>query len=154
MRRPDSQWVGRRWFEMRTGYVTYLAFAFGFGNFVLILHGLTDWFKDYPLHWFAAALVAVIVPAAILIGHKHNRTQQKTEKRNLTHLNPYIDLMVPDSKEELAYRIMQAQSLWYSEMAQKAGDPELADRLERAGRVCARILDGEPSTDALEREGL
>lgn len=98
VRRPDSQWVGRRWFEMRTGYVTYLAFAFGFGNFVLILHGLTDWFRDYPLHWFAAALVAVIVPAAVLIGHWHNRTQQKTEKRNLTHLDPYVNLLIPGQR--------------------------------------------------------
>lgn len=154
MRRPDREWAGRRWFEMRTGYVMYLAFGFGFGNFVLILHGLTDWFRDYPLHWFAVAMIAVIIPAAILIGHRHNRTQQKTEKRNLTHLNPYIDLMVPDSKEELAVRIMLAQSLWYSEMAKKSGDPELAKRFEKAGRVCARLLDGEKSTEALDKEGL
>ena len=154
MRRPDREWVGRRWFEMRTGYTTYLAFGFGFGNFVLILHGLTDWFKDYPLHWFGIAMVAVIIPAAVLIGHRHNRTQQKTETRNLTHLNPYIDLIVPDSKEELAVRIMLAQALWYSEMAKKSDDPRLAEQFKKAGRVCIRLLNGEASTEALKREGL
>ena len=154
MRLPDREWAGRRWFEMRTGYVTYLAFGFGFGNFVLILHGLTDWFRDYSLHWFAIAMVVVIIPAAILIGHVHNRTQQKTEKRNMTHLNPYIDLIVPDSKEELAVRVMLAQSLWYSEMAEKSDDPGLVEQFEKVGRVCTRLMNGEKSTDALEKEGL
>ena len=154
MRLPDREWAGRRWFEMRTGYVTYLAFGFGFGNFVLILHGLTDWFRDYPLHWFAIAMVAVIVPAAILIGHVHNRTQQKTETRNLTHLNPYIDLIVPDSKEVLAVRVMLAQSLWYAEMAEKFNDPWLAEQFKKAGRVCTRVMNSEKSTEALEKEGL
>ena len=154
MRRPDREWVGRRWFEMRTGYATYLAFGFGFGNFVLILHGLTGWFRDYPLHWFAVALIAVIIPAAILIGHRHNRTQLKTERRNLTRLNPYIDLIVPNSKEELGVRVLLAQALWCSEMAKKASDPRLAGRFEKAGRVCTRLMNGEASTEALRKEGL
>ena len=153
MNRPDVEWVGRRWFEMRMGYGTYLAFGFGFGNFILILHGLTDWFKDYPLHWFAVAMVVVIIPAAILIGHRHNRTQQKTESRNLTHLNPYNNLIIPNSKEELAVRVLQVQAAWMSEMAMRSDDPALAARIESLGRVCRRLLDGETATGALKEEG-
>ena len=154
MNRPDREWIGRRWFEMRMGYGTYLAFTFGFANFILILHGLTDWFKDYPLHWFAIVTFAAIVPAAVLIGHRHNRTQQKTENRNLTHLHPYIDLVIPNSKDEYAFRIMVTQAAWMAEAARRAGDEELAVRTERLGRACRRYLDGEPSTVALRKEGL
>ena len=153
-RMPSSEWIGRRWFEMRVGYVTYLAFTFGLGNFVLILHGLTDWFRDYPLHWIAVALVAVIVPVSILVGHRHNRTQQKTEARNLTHLHPYNNLLTPDSKEELAVRILYTQAAWMIETAKRSGDDELAARLERIGRATRRLLDGETATEALRKEGV
>ena len=140
MRRPDSQWLGRRWFEMRVGYGTYMAFTFGFANFVLLLHGLTDLFKDYPLHWFGIALVAIIVPASILIGHRHNRTQQKTETRNLTHLNPYVDTVIPNSKEVISLRTMIAQADWMIEMA--GGDEDVGERMHRAGRARARPAGG------------
>lgn len=154
MNRPDAEWAGRRWFELRMGYGTYLAFGFGFGNFILILHGLTDLFKDYPLHWFAIAMVSVIVPVSVLVGHRHNRTQQKTENRNLTHLNPYNDLLIPNSKEELAVRVLQIQAAWMSEMATRSDDPALAARSESLGRVCRRLLNGETATAALKEEGL
>ena len=150
LNRPDRSWIGRRWFEMRTGYITYLAFTFGFGNFVLILHGLTDWFKDYPLHWFAIAMLAVIIPAAVLIGHRHNRTQQKTETRNLTHLNPYIDTVIPNSKEVMSIRTMIAQADWMIEMAK---DEEIKERIRRVKAACIRVVEGEPATGALDAEG-
>ena len=146
---PDRSWIGRRWFEMRTGYVTYLAFTFGFANFILILHGLTDWFKDYPIHWFAVAMFAVIVPAAVLIGHRHNRTQQKTETRNLTHLNPYIDLQVPNSKE-VFYQAYVAMLL--SLMISTTKDPELKKELKELRAALHCYMDGETSTDAMAKE--
>ena len=149
MNRPDRSWIGRRWFEMRIGYGTYLAFAFGFGNFILILHGLTDWFKDYPLHWFAIALLVVIVPAAILIGHRHNRTQQKTETRNLTHLNPYIDLQVPNSKEVF----YETFGLSFIElMISTTRDDELRKELKELRAALHRYMDGETSTEAMAKE--
>ena len=149
MNRPDMQWLGRRWFEMRVGYVTYMGFTFGFANFILLLHGLTDWFKDYPVHWFGIAMLAVIVPVSILIGHRHNRTQQKTETRNLTHLNPYVDTVIPHSKEIMSLRTMIAQADWMIEMA---GDEELKERIRRIKAVCIRVVEGEPTTDALAAE--
>ena len=146
----DKSWLGRRWFEMRVGYGTYLAFTFGFANFILILHGLTDWFKDYPLHWFGIAMFLVIVPAAVLIGHRHNRTQQKTETRNLTHLNPYIDLQVPNSKEVFyeAYGVA-----FLDLMIATTRDGELRRELVELRAAWYRyVLDGETSTEALAKE--
>ena len=154
VRRLNYEWIGRRWFEMRIGYGTYLAFTFGFANFIILLHGLTDWFKDYPLHWFGIAMLAVIVPASVLIGHRHNRTQQKTESRNLTHLHPYNNLLMPDSKEELAVRILFTQAAWMIEMAKRSGDDDLALRLEKIGRASRRLLDGETASEALRKEGI
>ena len=145
---PD-RWLGRRWFELRTGYGTYLAFTFGFGNFILILHGLTDWFKDYPVHWFAITMLVIIVPAAVLIGHRHNRTQQKTEARNLTHLNPYIDLQVPNSKEVF----YEAFGLSFVElMISTTKDDELRKELVELRAALYRYMDGETSTEAMAKE--
>ena len=149
MNRPDSQWIGRRWFEMRVGYGTYMGFTFGFANFILLLHGLTDWFKDYPLHWFGIAMLVVIIPAAVLIGHRHNRTQQKTETRNLTHLNPYIDTIIPRSKEVMSVRMMIAQADWMIEMA---SDGEVKERIRKIKAACIRVVEGESATDALAAE--
>ena len=134
---------------MRVGYGTYLAFTFGFGNFILILHGLTDVFKDYPLHWFAIAMLAVIIPAAVLIGHRHNRTQQKTETRNLTHLNPYIDLQVPNSKE-VFYETFGLSFL--DLMISTARDAELKKELVELRAALYRYMDGETSTEAMAKE--
>ena len=134
---------------MRIGYGTYLAFTFGFGNFILILHGLTDWFKDYPLHWFAIAMIAVILPAAVLIGHRHNRTQQKTETRNLTHLNPYIDLQVPNSKE-VFYETFGLSFL--DLMISTTKDAELKKELVELRAALYRYMDGETSTEAMAKE--
>ena len=149
--RIAADWVGRRWFEMRVGYGTYMAFMFGFANFILLLHGLTDWFKDYPLHWFGIAMVAVIVPVSIVIGHRHNRTQQKTESRNLTHLHPYINLLTPNSKEVLVEAYLHAQ---IDLMILTADDAGLRAELERLRAALVRYVAGETATGALEKEGV
>ena len=149
MNRPDREWFGRRWFEMRVGYGTYLAFTFGFANFIMLLHGLTDWFKDYPLHWFGIAMILVIVPASVLIGHRHNRTQQKTESRNLTHLHPYIDLIIPRSKE-VFYQTYGASFL--DLMISTTKDAELRKELVELRAALYRYMDGETATGAMEKE--
>ena len=146
---PTADWVGRRWFEMRIGYTTYMAFTFGFANFILLLHGLTDWFKDYPLHWFGIAMVAVIIPAAILIGHRHNRTQQKTETRNLTHLNPYINLLIPRSKDVFNETYVY---LTLDLMISTTTDRELRSELVKIRAAVSRYRKGETATGALDNE--
>ena len=148
---PTSEWAGRRWFEMRVGYVTYMAFTFGFANFILLLHGLTDWFKDYPLHLFGISMFAVIIPASILIGHRHNRTQQKTETRNLTHLDPYINLLIPKSKDVFNEMYMH---MMLDLMIATTSNPELRLEMEKIKAAVARYRDGEPATEALDKEGI
>ena len=134
---------------MRIGYGTYLAFTFGFANFILILHGLTDLFKDYPLHWFAVSLVLLIVPVAILIGHRHNRTQQKTETRTLTHLNPYVDKILPNSKEELHAHYVLLIVEW---MIHTSTDDSLKSELEALRTAYVRYIAGEDASVALHEE--
>ena len=136
---------------MRVGYGIYLAFGFGFGNFILILHGLTDWFKGYPLHWFAIALILFIVPVAILVGHRHNRTQQKTESRNLTHLHPYNNMLIPDSKEVFYETYVHTM---LDLMIGTAKRPELRAELEKLRSALVRYMDGETATGALDSEGV
>lgn len=147
----NSEWMGRRWFEMRIGYGTYMAFMFGFANFILLLHGLTDTFKDYPLHWFGIAMIAIIVPGSILVGHRHNRTQQKTESRHLTHLHPYNNKLIPDSKEVFYETYVHTM---LNLMIATAKRPELKEELEKLRAALARYMDGETATGALDREGV
>ena len=151
MRRPDMQWLGRRWFEMRIGYGTYLAFTFGFANFILLLHGLTDWFKDYPLHWFGIAMFLVIVPASILVGHRHNYTQQKTEARNLAHLHPFIDKLVPNSKEQLFSR---SDILLLDYMLRNTGDEGMRARIAKFKIALERLHSGESATTVMRDVGI
>lgn len=148
---PSSDWVGRRWFEMRVGYTTYMAFTFGFANFILLLHGLTDWFRDYPLHLFGIFMLAVIIPASILIGHRHNRTQQKTETRNLTHLDPYVNLIIPRSKDVFNETYVH---LTLDLMISTTDNPSLKQELEKIRAAVDRYMAGETATGALDREGI
>ena len=147
----NTEWMGRRWFEMRIGYGTYMAFMFGFANFILLLHGLTDTFKDYPLHWFAVAMIAVIVPGSIIVGHRHNRTQQKTESRNLTHLHPYNNTLIPDSKEVFYETYVHTM---LDLMIATARRPGLGAELGQLRAALDRYMDGETATGALDREGV
>ena len=149
--RITADWIGRRWFEMRVGYGTYMAFMFGFANFVLLLHGLTDWFKDYPVLWFGVGMIAAIVPVSILVGHRHNRTQQKIESRNLTHLNPYINTIVPNSKEVFYELYLHA---FVDLMHLSTKNPEMRSELEKIRAAVVRYKAGEAATDALDKEGV
>lgn len=146
-----SDWAGRRWFEMRVGYTTYMAFTFGFANFILLLYGLTDWFRDYPLHLFGIAMFALIVPASILIGHRHNRTQQKTETRNLTHLDPYVNLLIPRSKDVFVETYIR---LTVGVMISTTDSPALRQELEMIRAALDRYRAGEEATGALDKEGV
>ena len=148
---PRFEWFGRRWFELRIGYGTYLAFTFGFANFIMLLHGLTDWFRDYPLHWFGISMLAVIIPASVAIGYRHNRTQQKTESRNLTHLHPYINTIIPNSKE-LYYESFVHMMIEL--MISSTQNPELRAELEKLRAALERYMAGEPATSSLDGEGV
>lgn len=148
---PTADWLGRRWFEMRIGYSTYMAFTFGFANFILLLHGLTDLFKDYSLHWFGIAMLLVIVPVSVIVGHRHNRTQQKTETRSLTHLHPYINLMIPRSKEVFYETYVHGM---LDVMISTTRDPGLRAECERMRAALIRYMAGETATGAMDGEGV
>lgn len=80
-----NNWARRRWLNFRQGHSYYLIFAMSFANFILIFYRLlvervetlSDLFSD--LWVFVAVFVAFYVPAAILIGHWHHKTQVKIE---------------------------------------------------------------------------
>ena len=151
MKKVTSEWMGRRWFEFRTGYGTYISFAFGFSNFILILYGLTDFFKDVPLHLFGIAIFSVLLPLAIIIGYEHNRIQQKTESRQLQHLHPYNNRIIPESKEVLYIKYFVGMLDW---MIASSKDKEVVDNLAKIRRAYARLLDGEEATTSMSKEGI
>jgi hypothetical protein len=112
----NQSWTRERWWEFRTGHSTYLIFLLTFVNFVLISYRLL--IEKIPIFqtlipdlWIFALLFLVIyVPAAIIIGYWHRRTQLKVENTITMQQNPFfaklfrvlIDVQLGNmSKEEI-----------------------------------------------------
>ena len=93
-------WVRRRWWEFRQGHTVYLIFLLTFVNFILIAYRLlierVTFFKDLvPELWiFALMFILIYVPAAILIGYWHRRTQLRVETTIINQQNPVLAKMI------------------------------------------------------------
>ena len=94
-----QNWLRRRWWEFRQGHSIYLSFALTFINFILISYRLliekVAFFKELiPELWIFAILFLVIyIPAAILIGAWHRRTQLRVEATIMVQANPLFAKM-------------------------------------------------------------
>ena len=83
----------RRWFDFRLGHSVYLIFALSFGNFVLIFYrlfiemvpSLKELFSS--LWVFAIIFILAYIPAAIIIGVWHRKTQLKVEQEQTMRQN-------------------------------------------------------------------
>jgi uncharacterized protein YneF (UPF0154 family) len=93
-------WVRRRWWEFRQGHSIYLIFLLTFMNFILIAYRLlierVTVFKELvPDLWmFAILFILVYLPAAILIGYWHRRTQLRVETTLIHQQNPVLARMI------------------------------------------------------------
>ncbi len=91
-----ASFVRRRWLDFRNGHTLYLVFLMGFANFILIFHRLfierVPFLEDiFSNLWvFAIFFVLVYVPAAVLVGFWHKRTQMKVEMEIMARQNPFI----------------------------------------------------------------
>ena len=96
----NEGWVRRRWWEFRQGHSIYLIFALTFINFILISYRLLiekiTIFKELvPDLWiFAIVFLIIYVPAAILIGFWHRRTQLRVETTMIQQQNPVLARMI------------------------------------------------------------
>jgi hypothetical protein len=95
----NDGWIRRRWWEFRQGHSIYLIFALTFINFILISYRLliekVAFFNEIiPELWIFAILFLVIyIPAAILIGSWHRRTQLRVEATIIAQANPVLAKM-------------------------------------------------------------
>ncbi len=93
-------WVRRRWWEFRQGHSVYLIFLLTFMNFILIAYRLlierVAVFKELvPDLWmFALMFIVFYLPAAILIGYWHRRTQLRVETTIVLQQNPVFARMI------------------------------------------------------------
>ena len=93
-------WVRRRWWEFRQGHSIYLIFVLTFVNFILISYRLLiekiTIFKELiPELWiFALIFISIYIPAAILIGVWHRRTQLRVETTLVNQQNPVLAKMI------------------------------------------------------------
>jgi hypothetical protein len=92
-------WIRRRWWEFRQGHSIYLIFILTFVNFILISYRLLiekiTIFKELiPELWiFAVMFIAFYLPAAVLIGYWHRRTQLRVETTLVQQQNPVMAKM-------------------------------------------------------------
>jgi uncharacterized protein YneF (UPF0154 family) len=95
----NEGWVRRRWWEFRQGHSIYLIFVLTFINFILIAYRLlierVTYFKELiPELWiFAVLFIAIYLPAAILIGYWHRKTQLRIETTLIQQQNPLMAKM-------------------------------------------------------------
>ena len=93
-------WIRRRWWEFRQGHSIYLIFILTFVNFILISYRLLiekiSIFKELiPELWiFALLFISIYIPAAILIGLWHRRTQLRVETTLVNQQNPLLAKMI------------------------------------------------------------
>ena len=96
----NQGWGRRRWWEFRQGHSIYLIFMLTFINFILISYRLliekVGIFKELiPDLWiFALLFLVCYIPAAILIGFWHRRTQLKVETTIVQQQNPILAKMI------------------------------------------------------------
>ena len=91
--------IKRRWFEGRTGTTTYLLFGLTLMNFILISYRLL--IEKIPifqelipnLSMFVLLFLAFYIPAAIIIGFWHRKTQLKVETTLNMQENPVFAKM-------------------------------------------------------------
>ena len=95
-----KSWIRRRWWEFRQGHSIYLIFILTFVNFILISYRLLiekiTIFKELiPELWiFALLFISIYIPAAILIGLWHRRTQLRVETTLVNQQNPLLAKMI------------------------------------------------------------
>ena len=95
----NQSWTRERWWEFRTGHSTYLIFLLTFVNFVLISYRLL--IEKIPifqelipnLSMFVLLFLAFYIPAAIIIGFWHRKTQLKVETTLTMQQNPVLAKM-------------------------------------------------------------
>jgi len=89
-------WARSRWYEFRVGHGIYLIFILTFVNFILISYRLLIERIPFlegivPELWvFMVLFLAFYVPAAIIIGFWHRKTQLKVESTLVQQQNPML----------------------------------------------------------------
>jgi len=91
-----QEWIRRRWWEFRQGHSIYLIFLLTFVNFILISYRLLIEQIPFlnnliPELWiFIIMFLGFYIPAAILIGIWHRRTQLQVENTITLEQNPFF----------------------------------------------------------------
>ena len=118
-------WVRRRWWEFRQGHSIYLIFVLTFVNFILISYRLLiekiTIFKELiPELWiFALIFISIYIPAAILIGVWHRRTQLRVETTLVNQQNPVLAKMIRTLLDVQTGKASQEEIKEFREMLQK-----------------------------------
>ena len=92
----NETWFRRRWYDFRQGHGMYLVFAMSFVNFVLIFYRLLIEQIDFlgelfsNLWIFLIIFLGVYIPAAILIGNWHRKTQMRIEHEQSMKQSPLM----------------------------------------------------------------
>jgi len=92
----EPTWVRKSWFDFRMGHSLYLIFILSFANFILISHRLliervpilNEYFPS--LWYFAIIFILAYIPASIIIGTWHRKTQLRVDTDIAMRQNPFM----------------------------------------------------------------
>jgi len=91
-----GNWLRRRWMEGRAGHSVYLMFSLTMINFILISYRFLiekdSFFMEMisDLWVFGLILLACYIPASLVIGFWHRKTQYKVERSIKDLENPLL----------------------------------------------------------------
>lgn len=92
----NQDWFRRRWFDFRQGHSVYLIFLLTFANFILIFHRLlierVEFLNEIfnELWVFVLVFIIIYIPASIMIGAWHRKTQFRVEADVMIRQNPLL----------------------------------------------------------------
>ena len=92
----NQDWFRRRWFDFRQGHSVYLIFLLTFANFILIFHRLlierVEFLNEIfnELWVFVLVFIIIYIPASIIIGAWHRKTQFRVEADVMIRQNPLL----------------------------------------------------------------
>ena len=92
----NQDWFRRRWFDFRQCHSVYLIFLLTFANFILIFHRLlierVEFLNEIfnELWVFVLVFIIIYIPASIMIGAWHRKTQFRVEADVMIRQNPLL----------------------------------------------------------------
>lgn len=147
------KWLERRFWDFRYGHGTYLAYAIGLFNFIIINYYLlisnVPFLEHiFPRLWvFGIAFSVIYFPLAVIVGWLiYRKRQYKTDFEVSAMENPYrFRAVVPSRETVLNLPFQKLNIQMWMKLFEKEGlmTPEIRKEYEKYLEMIDRLMRGE-----------